>query len=347
LSHANARLTVHGRAELVRRVVELGRPVAHVVVELNVSRATGYKWLARWRAEGPAGLVDRPSRAHRLPGRTPPAVEAQVLALRSTRKLGPARIGPLVGLAPSTVHSVLLRHGMHRLAWLDRPTGQLVRRYERARAGELVHIDVKKLGVIRTGGGWRVHGRGSSRHDHSRAEANAGRRVGYDYVHCAIDDHTRLAYAEIHPDETAATCAGFLRSAAAWFAAVGIDRIERVMTDNAMAYRRSADWRQALTDLGASARFTRSYRPQTNGKAERFNRTLADEWAYVRPFDSSADRAAALPGWAAHLQPSPQPHRTRRTTTDQSSHSQQRCWPLQLASPRGVRGRGASGPDTG
>jgi transposase InsO family protein len=297
MSHANARLTVHGRAELVRRVVELGRPVAHVVIELNVSRATGYKWLARWRVEGPAGLLDRPSRAHRLPGKTPAALETQVLALRTERKLGPARIGPLVGLAASTVHAVLRRHGMHRLAWLDRPTGQLVRRYERARPGELVHVDVKKLGVIRPGGGWKAHGRGSAQDLDRRRELRAARRVGYDYVHCAIDDHTRLAYAEIHPDETAATCVGFLRSAAAWFATVGIDRIERVMTDNAMAYRRSTAWRDALADLGAQPRFTRSYRPQTNGKAERFNRTLADEWAYIRPFDSSADRAAALPGW--------------------------------------------------
>ncbi|MGY1635017.1 IS481 family transposase, partial [Geodermatophilus sp. SYSU D01186] len=267
MSHANARLTVHGRAELVRRVVELGRPVAHVVIELNVSRATGYKWLARWREEGPAGLLDRPSRAHRLPGRTSAELETRVLALRSARKLGPARIAPLVGLAPSTVHAVLRRHGMHRLAWLDRPTGQLVRRYERARPGELVHVDVKKLGGIRAGGGWRVHGRGSAQGNHSRNEQLAGRRVGYDYVHCAIDDHTRLAYAEIHPDETAATCAGFLHSAAAWFAEHGIDRIERVMTDNARAYRISHAWRAALADLGAQARFTRPYRPQTNGKA--------------------------------------------------------------------------------
>ncbi len=297
MSHANARLTVHGRAELVRRVIEQGRPVAHVVVELNVSRATGYKWLARWRAEGLAGLHDRPSRAHRLPGKTPPALERQVLALRAARKLGPARIGPLVGLAPSTVHAVLHRHGMHRLAWLDRPTGQLIRRYERARPGELVHVDVKKLGVIRPGGGWRAHGKGSTQHNLARTEQLAGRQVGYDYVHCAIDDHTRLAYAEIHRDETAATCAAFLRAAAAWFATVGISRVERVLTDNAMAYRRSQAWRQALAEIGAQARFTRSYRPQTNGKAERFNRTLADEWAYIRPFDSSADRATALPAW--------------------------------------------------
>ena len=297
MSHANARLTVYGRAELVRRVIEQGRPVAHVVRELNVSRATGHKWLHRWREEGVAGLADRSSRAHRLPHKTPVAIETQVLALRSARKLGPARIGPLVGLAPSTVHAVLTRHGMHRLAWLDRPTGQLIRRYERARPGELVHVDVKKLGVIRPGGGWRAHGRDSAQRDHSRTEQLAGRRVGYDYVHCAIDDHTRLAYAEIHPNENAATCAAFLRSAATWFATVGIGRIERVMTDNAMAYRRSHAWRTALADLDAQPRFTRSYRPQTNGKAERFNRTLADEWAYVRPFDSSAERTAALPDW--------------------------------------------------
>ena len=170
MSHANARLTVHGRAELVRRVVEQGRPVAHVVIELNVSRATGYKWLNRWRVEGPAGLHDRSSRAHRLPNKTPASLEEQVLALRSQRKLGPARIGPLVGLAPATVHAVLRRHGMHRLAWLDRPTGQLVRRYERARPGELVHVDVKKLGAIRPGGGWWAHGQGSAAQHHTRTE---------------------------------------------------------------------------------------------------------------------------------------------------------------------------------
>jgi transposase InsO family protein len=297
VSHANARLTVYGRAELVRRVVQDQRPVAHVVKELNVSRATGYKWLARWRAEGPAGLVDRPSRAHRLPGKTPAAIEARVLALRSARKLGPARIGPLVGLAPSTVHAVLRRHGMHRLAWLDRPTGQLIRRYERARPGELVHVDVKKLPGLREGGGWRFAGRGSWQDARARSEQAAGRRIGFDYVHCAVDDHTRLAYAEIHPDETATTCAAFLRSAAAWFASAGIPHIERVLTDNAKAYRTSHAWRDALTGLGAQARYIRPRRPQTNGKAERFNRTLADEWAYQRPFTSSADRAAALPGW--------------------------------------------------
>ena len=250
-----------------------------------------------------------------------------MLALRSQRKLGPARIGPLVGLAPSTVHAVLRRHGMHRLAWLDRPTGQLIRRYERTAPGELVHVDVKKLGVIRPGGGWRAHGRGSPQHNQARTEQLAGRRVGYDYVHCAIDDHTRLAYAEIHPDETATTCAAFLRRAAAWFAAHGIDRIQRVMTDNAKAYRISHAWRDALAEIGAQPRFTRAYRPQTNGKAERFNRTLADEWAYVRPFDSSAERTAALPGWLhtynhhrTHTALGGQPPISRTTVSNGAGH---------------------------
>jgi transposase InsO family protein len=278
---------------LVRRVVQEGRPVAHVAAELHCSRATGYKWLRRWREEGPAGLADRPSRAHRLPGKTSPEVEARIIELRQARKLGPARISPLVGVPASTVHAVLTRHGLHRLAWLDRPTGQLVRRYERAAPGELVHVDVKKLGRLRDGGGWRALGRDSDQHRKSRT----GPRVGFDYVHAAIDDHTRLAYAEIHPDETAPTCAGFLLRAAEHFRGHGIEHVQAVMTDNAMAYRRSHAWRQALETISAKAVFTRRYRPQTNGKAERFNRTLLDEWAYARPFTSNTDRADALPTW--------------------------------------------------
>jgi transposase InsO family protein len=279
--------------ELVRRVVELGRPVAHVAAELNCSRATGHKWLRRWREEGLAGLVDRSSAAHRLPRKTPAEVEARIVEVRQARKLGPARIGPLVGVPTSTVHAVLTRHGMHRLAWMDRPSGTVVRRYERQRPGELIHVDVKKLGRLRDGGGWRALGRDSQAH---RAHRNAP-RVGYDYVHCAIDDHTRLAYAEIHPDETTATCAAFLLRAADHFTAHGISRIEQVMTDNALAYRRGRAWHDALDTLNANAVFTRRYRPQTNGKAERFNRTLLDEWAYARPFTSNTDRAAALPTW--------------------------------------------------
>lgn len=293
MSHRNARLTVHGRRLLVRRVVVEGRPVAHVVKELGCSRATGYKWLARWRAEGEAGLVDRSSTAYRLPHKTPRDVEERICRLRTERKLGPRRLAPLLGIPASTVHAVLTRHGLHRLAWLDRPTGQPIRRYERDTPGELLHVDVKKLGRLRDGGGWRVLGHDSPEHRRSR---NAP-RVGYDYVHCAVDDHTRLAYAEIHPDEKTTTCAGFLHRATQYFADLGIARIERVMTDNALAYRRGHAWQQALIDLGAQARFTRRYRPQTNGKAERFNRTLLDEWAYAQPFTTNQQRADALPGW--------------------------------------------------
>ena len=189
MAHRNARLTVHGRRLLIQRVVTDGRPVAHVVKELGCSRATGYKWLARWRAEGAAGLADRPSAAHRLPGKTAPELEARIRQLRTTLKRGPRRLAPLLGVPASTVHAVLTRHGLHRLAWLDRPTGQLIRRYERDRPGELIHVDVKKIGRLRDGGGWRVHGRGSVQDHLVKADRNAGRRVGYEYVHAAIDPH--------------------------------------------------------------------------------------------------------------------------------------------------------------
>jgi transposase InsO family protein len=294
--NAKPRLSPWSRQLLVERVLA-GRPAAHVAAEMGISRATAYKWVARFRVEGRAGLLDRPSRPRHSPTRTAAPVEAAILALRRDRLLGPVRIAGVLGLNPSTVHRVLTRHQMARLAWIDRPSGQVIRRYERGAPGELVHVDVKKLGAIRPGGGWRMTGRGSWQDTRSRNEQMAGRRVGYDFVHCAIDDHTRLAYAEIHPNENAATCAGFLRRAAAWFASLGIDRISEVMTDNAMAYRRSSAWRGALHDLGATAVFIRPYRPQTNGKAERFNRTLIEEWAYAQVFDSSAERAAALPTW--------------------------------------------------
>nr|WP_203725306.1 IS481 family transposase [Streptomyces sp. SID13588] len=285
VSHRNARLTVHGRRLLIERVVS-GRPVAHVAAEMGISRATAHKWVRRWRAEGEAGLHDRSSRPHTTPHRTPAAVEARVCALRQARKLGPARIGPILDLPASTVHRILTRHHLHRLAWLDRPTGTLIRRYERERPGELIHIDVKKLGRIPDGGGHKVRGREAGR---------PIRGMGFDYVHSAVDDHSRLAYSEIHPDEKVATCAGFLARAAAFFHQHGIDRIERVLTDNAWSYRKGLAWKAVLADLGATGKLTRPYRPQTNGKVERFNRTLADEWAYLRPYTSNDERTAALP----------------------------------------------------
>ncbi|SFF78737.1 leucine-zipper of insertion element IS481 [Actinacidiphila alni] len=285
MSHRNARLTVHGRRILVGRV-RSGRPVAHVAAEMGISRTTAHKWVRRWLAEGDAGLHDRSSRPHRTPHRTPATVEARVCELRQARKLGPARIGPILGMPASTVHRVLTRHALNRLAFMDRPTGEIIRRYERDRPGELIHIDVKKLGRIPDGGGWRTRGRQATR--------NEKQHVGFDYIHSAVDDHTRLAYSEIHPDEKAATCTGFLRRAAAFFATAGITRIERVLTDNAWSYRKSTLFKQALADLGATGKLTRAYRPQTNGKVERFNRTLLDEWAYQRPYTSNEQRTAAL-----------------------------------------------------
>ncbi|MER5981484.1 IS481 family transposase, partial [Streptomyces sp. NPDC001857] len=285
MSHRNARLTVHGRRLLVERV-RCGRPVAHVAAEMGISRATAHKWIRRWRSEGEAGLADRSSRPRTTPHRTAATVEARVCHLRQARKLGPARLGPMLGLPASTVHRILVRHGLNRLAHLDRPTGQVIRRYERDRPGELIHVDVKKLGRIPDGGGHKVLGRQAGRATRSS--------MGFDYVHSAVDDHTRLAYSEVHADEKATTCAGFLRRAAAFFTTCGIDRIERVLTDNAWPYRKSLAWRQALADLDATGKLTRAYRPQTNGKVERFNRTLLDEWAYQRPYTSNTERTQAL-----------------------------------------------------
>jgi transposase InsO family protein len=295
VAHANARLTPAGRRILCQRIAA-GRPVAHVAAEMGISRTSAYRWWGRYQQHGPAGLVDRPSCAHHHPRRTPAHLEAQVLALRQARKLGPARIAPLVGLPASTVYRVLCRHRLHRLAWMDRPTGRVIRRYERAAPGELVHLDVKKLGRLRPGGGHRVHGRDSAQH-RTRDQARwRGRSPGYDYIHAAVDDHTRLAYAEVLADERGETCAGFLRRADRFFAAHGI-HLQRVLTDNAMAYRHSAAFQVTVVELGAVQRFCRPYHPETNGKVERFNRTLLAEWAYVRPYTSNAERTAALDDW--------------------------------------------------
>ncbi|GFN01937.1 IS481 family transposase [Streptomyces microflavus] len=223
---------------------------------------------------------------HRTPHRTSAATEARICRLRQDRKLGPARLGPVLGMPASTIHRVLTRHGLNRLSFLDRPTGQVIRGYEREHPGELIHVDVKKPGRIPDGGGHRALGRQAGRATRSN--------VGFDYIHSAVDDHSRLAYSEIHPDEKTAICADFLTQTAAFFHAHGIPRIERVLTDNAWAYRKGLAWKAALADLGATGKLTRAYRPQTNGKVERFNRTLAEEWAYQRPYTSNDERTAAL-----------------------------------------------------
>jgi transposase InsO family protein len=288
--HRNAPLTPLGRRILVDRVLA-GRPVAHVAHEMGISRPTAYKWLRRYRTEGQAGLVDRSSRPHRSPRRVPDELERRILALRRERKAGPWRIGDELGIATSTVHRVLVRHRLNRLAWLDRPTGRVIRRYERSRPGELVHLDTKKLGRIPDGGGHRMHGRAVGRSAKQRRTP-----VGFDYVHSLIDDHSRLAYSEIHPAEDGACAAAFLDRAIRFFNQHQI-RIERILTDNAWCYRHTVEWHLLLDLHGIGHRLIRPYRPQTNGKVERFNRTLLDEWAYASVFTTNRDRADALTTW--------------------------------------------------
>ena len=285
--HANARLTVWGRSELVARI-EAGQPVAMVAEEMNVSRATAYKWWRRWRVEGDEGLRDRSSRPHRCPHRTSAQLERRIVSLRQRRKLGPARIGPIVGVPSSTVHRVLTRHGLQRLAWMDRPTGRVIRRIETTRPGELVHVDVKKLHQVPAGGGWRGHGRG--------VVPQVDRPVRQiDYIHTVIDAYSRVVYVEVWADETAATCAAVFERAVAWFATFKI-AIEAVLTDNGPGYRSNA-WRETCDQHNIEHRRIRPHHPQTNGKVERFNRTLLDEWAYVRLYRSNGHRLAALARW--------------------------------------------------
>ena len=297
--HRNAPLTAEGRRRLVARVVEEGRPQAHVAAEAGIARATVRKWVARFLADGQAALVDRSSRPHRSPTETDPAVVARIEALRRERKLPPRLI--VVELAAEgievtavTVHRWLRKLGISRLRDLD-VTGnshRQVRRIQTERPGQLVHVDVKKIGAIPTGGGWRVHGRGSTQDRAARRE-----RVGYRYWHSAIDAHTRLAYTESLPDERAVTAAAFLRRATAFFTAHGIT-VEKLLTDNGSCYR-SHQFDAALP-TGARHRFTRPHHPQTNGKVERYNRTLGAEFAYARPWTSETQRADYLQRWLIH-----------------------------------------------
>jgi transposase InsO family protein len=290
VAHRRARLTPFGRLLLVTRVLEQGWSVSAAAESMGVSRATAHKWLGRFRAEGLAGLEDRSSAPHRQPHALSAREVRRIVHARRRLKHGPHRLGPALGHPRSTVYGVLRREGVSRLSHLDRPTSVPIR-YERERPGELVHIDVKKLGKIRPGGGWKLRGRSRD----VRA-SRYGNTVGYDYLHVAIDDHSRYAYVEVHPDERGETCAGFLVRTAAHLAEEGV-QIERVMTDRAMNYTLSHVFAAALVDIGATHVITRPYRPQTNGKAERFNRTMLDEWAYARLYRSNASRLAALPRW--------------------------------------------------
>lgn len=288
--HPRPRLNLYGRQLIVERL-EAGWTAAAAAEASGVSRATVHKWWRRYRAEGLAGLADRSSRpktSHRLD----PELEARLVGLRRTRRLGPHRLALLTGVARSTCYKVLRRHQLHRLDWLDRITGQGIRRYEMSRPGELGHMDVKKLARIPDGGGHFVHGRkGLPRRDYEK-----GQRLGYDCVHSLVDDYSRLAYSELLPNETAATVGAFFRRAVAWFGEHNI-RFEAVMTDNAWAYRNGRDYHQALAETGARAVFIPPYTPRINGKVERYQRILLEEWAFARPYTSDRSRRERLPGW--------------------------------------------------
>jgi transposase InsO family protein len=302
MSHANAALTPRARLRLARLIVEDHWPVTIAAKMFLVSPVTARKWAARYRTEGRAGMVDRSSRPRTCPNRTPESVKRAIIALRWRARLGPAQIAGQLGLAPSTVHAVLVRCRVNRLSRIDRVTGEPVRRYEHPHPGSMIHVDVTKFGRIPDGGGHRfvgrqrglVHRAATSTREGTRT-ATWQPRLGIGYLHTVIDDHSRVAYAEMHTDEKADTAIGVLRRATAWFAERGVT-VERVLSDNGSAYRSHA-WGAACAELAITPKRTRPYRPQTNGKIERFHRTLADGWAYARFYSSESERRAALPDW--------------------------------------------------
>jgi transposase InsO family protein len=281
------RLNVFGRQLLVHRIEDERWPVSRAAEAVGVSRATAYKWLARYRVEGESGLIDRSSRPHRSPRRLGGDLEAAILRARVRRRYGPHRLAPLLGLPRSTIGKVLVRHGFARLADADKPTGAPIR-YVREHPGELLHQDHKKLGRIPPGGGHRVLGR-------ERAP-NRHRGSGYDHFEVLVDDASRVAYVARVADESGASAARALAEAAVFLAERGV-RIERVLTDNGRAYTASRAYAATLEALGIRHKRTRPYRPQTNGKAEAFIKTMLREWAYAKHYRSNHERLAALPRW--------------------------------------------------
>lgn len=288
MAHRKAKLTVFGRRLLAERVEVEGWSTAKAAEMAGVSRQTATKWVQRYRAAGLAGLEDHSSAPRRMPRALPAEVVQRVIETRMTLRVGPHRLAPILQMPRSTIGEILRRHGLSRLRDLDRTSGIPIR-YVRERPGELLHLDVKKLGRIPDGGGHRFRGRTGT----PRA------RAGYDVVHVAVDDATRVAYVAVRDDERGPTCARFLVEAAAWYARHGV-RIERVMTDNARNYTDARVFADAVRSIGAKHKLTRPRRPQTNGKAERFIQTMLNEWAYARPYGSNAARLEALPPWLDH-----------------------------------------------
>lgn len=303
MRHPRPRLSQYSRCVLARMVIDDGWTQAGVAELLQVSRATVAKWVRRYRLEGADGLADRSSRPHRCPRRTAATTEALVLAERRRLRSGPDDVAARLGLAPVTVWRILRRHGCSRLGDYDR-THTVPVRYQRERPGELVHIDVKKVGRVPEGGGWRLRGLASmSEYKHQQPPR------GRDYVHVAVDDATRVAFVEVFADERAPSCAAFLEHACAFFSSHGV-KVEKVLTDNAFNYRNRV-FPEAAARLGVALRRTRPYRPQTNGKAERFIRTALHGWAFARLYTSNAERLAALPVWVDFYNRE-RPHRALR-----------------------------------
>ena len=302
MSHANAALTPKARLRLARLIVEDGWSVAAAAKLFMVSWPTARRWELRYREHGPTAMNDNSSRPHTSPNRTTTSVVKKIVALRWRKRLGPVQIAYRLGLAASTVHAVLVRCRINRLRYIDRVTGERIRRYEHPYPGAMIHVDVTKFGNIPDGGGHRFLGRQAGERN-SRLTANrTGKRtssghprLGTAFVHTVIDDYSRIAYAEIHQDEKAVTAIGVLQRAVQWFAARQVT-VEKVLSDNGSAYRSHA-WRDACQQLGVVPKRTRPYRPQTNGKVERFHRTLNDGWAYARFYGSESARREALPGW--------------------------------------------------
>ncbi|MHB1986415.1 MAG: IS481 family transposase [Acidimicrobiales bacterium] len=284
--HPNAPLTPAGRLQMVRCVVERRSTVEATAERFQVDAKTVRQWRDRYLTEGRSGLFDRSSRPCSCPWATTPDKRREVLEIRRRNRWGAAHIAYEAGLAPSTVQAILTAAGVARLDRGDRVTLPIVR-YERERPGELVHVDVDKLAMIPDGGGWRVNGWEGRVHN-----GEGGRpRLGYRYLHSAIDDRTRIVYSKIHDDEQAITAAAFWRRAAQFFAELVLG-VERVITDNGSCYRSFA-WRDACAATGTTPKRTRPYRPQTNGKIERFHRILLEEWAYLRPWRSERERTTA------------------------------------------------------
>ncbi|WP_040519018.1 IS481 family transposase [Gordonia neofelifaecis] len=303
MTHANAPLTPEGRRRLAVLIIDEGWSLRRAAERFGCSPATAKRWSDRYRAGEP--LTDRSSRPRSCPTRLPRRTEQRIVKLRHTRRWGPHRIGFHLKVPRSTVGRVLARYQMPLLAHLDQATGLPVRRpaprrYEADRPGRLIHLDIKKQGRIPDGGGWRAHGRGSAQdknagrgRDRAARSGSPGSR-GYRYLHHAVDDHSRVAYSEILDDERKETAAGFWERANAFFAGIGVT-VTAVMTDNGACYRSHAF--AAALGPDVTHKRTRPYRPQTNGKVERFNRTLATEWAYATDYSSEAEREAAYATW--------------------------------------------------